>query len=161
MCGCLICSPSPAEDTARGARAAAGTSTPQTGSAGPRATSTTWPVSPASPARGSCPPGRSSLWWRRRCSAGFTTTACWTTSSGPWREVSRPVRVRWRDPVLKILNIALIWSLFPRSWNSNLNCFRDFGAAFSLKIQYFPYCIKKKKKNSHKISDSFHFKVLK
>lgn len=89
--GVWLCSPwpSPAEDTAPGARAAAATSTPQTGSAGRRATCTTWPASPASPARGSCPPGRSSLWWRRRCSAGFTTTACWTTSSGLWRKVSR------------------------------------------------------------------------
>ena len=77
----------PAGGTGAGARAAAGTSTPRTGSAGPRGTCTTWPASPASPARGSCPPGRSSPWWRRRCSAGCTTTACWTTWSGPWRKV--------------------------------------------------------------------------
>lgn len=85
---------SSAGGTAPGVRAAAGTSTPRTGSAGPRGTSIIWPALPASPARGSCQPGRSSLWWRRRCSAGFTTTACWTTSSGRWRKVCRPDQSR-------------------------------------------------------------------
>ena len=79
------------EDMGRGAPAAAATSTPPTGCAGRRATCTTWPASPASPASGSCPPGRNSPWWRRRCCAGCTTTACWTTSSGPRRRVRAKV----------------------------------------------------------------------
>jgi len=113
----LICiHPSPAEDTAPGARAAAGPSTPQTGCAGRRAACSTWPASPASRARGSCPPGRSSLWWRRRCCAGSTTTACWTTSSGPWRRVSRPARCPRRDSVLAlVLNVRpLLITRYPR-----------------------------------------------
>lgn len=54
--------------------AAAGRSTPVIGCGGRAAMPTTWPASPASPARGSSPRARSSAWWRRRCCAGSTMT---------------------------------------------------------------------------------------
>lgn len=67
----------------------AGRCTPVTGCGGLGAVFTTWPASPASPVRGSCPLGRSSAWWRAGCSVGATMTSCWKTSAGlqktvPW-----------------------------------------------------------------------------
>lgn len=63
-------------------------STPATGCDVQGAMPTTWPALPVSLARGSCLPGRSLAWWRRRCSVGSTMTPWWKTSSGP----PRPVR---------------------------------------------------------------------
>lgn len=65
----------------------AGRCMPATGCAGLGAACTIWPVSPVSPVRGSCPPERSSAWWRDGCSAAATTTSCWTTSAGPQKTV--------------------------------------------------------------------------
>lgn len=73
------------------ALAAGGRSTPATGCGGLGAMPTTWPASPASLARGSCPPGKSLAWWRRRCYVGFTTTPWWRTSSAQQRTVGRPL----------------------------------------------------------------------
>lgn len=64
----------PAAGLVQSAPAAADRSTPATGCGERGATPTTSPASPVSPASGSSPPARSSVWWRRRCCAGFTTT---------------------------------------------------------------------------------------
>lgn len=70
----LTCLFSSAAGSVRSVPAVAGRSTPATGCGERGATPTTSPASPASPASGSSPPARSSAWWRRRCSAGSTTT---------------------------------------------------------------------------------------
>ena len=100
--------------SALSAPSVAGRCTPVTGCGGLGAACTTWPVSPVSPARGSCPPGRSSPWWRRRCSAGSITTACWTISSGPWRKVSRPgpTRVSSDQPPLLLHSFNNFFSFY-------------------------------------------------
>ena len=76
----------------------AGRCTPATGCGGLGAASTTWPASPASPARGSCPPGRSSAWWRAGCSAEATMTSCWTTSGGLQKTVPPDFALDLSDP---------------------------------------------------------------
>ena len=82
---------------------------PVTGSAVPEAMPTTWPALPASPANASCPRGKSSAWWKRRCSAGSTTTPWWRTSNEPQRAVSPPAvrhprrrTMKWIGPELAV-----------------------------------------------------------
>lgn len=81
----------------------AGRCSPATGCGGLGAACTTWPASPATPARGSCRPARSSAWWRAGCCAGATTTSCWTTCAGLQRTVTQTLRrgLWWQNPPSK------------------------------------------------------------
>lgn len=95
----------------------AGRCTPATGCAGRGAASTTWPVSPVSPARGSFPLVRSLAWWRAGCSAAATTTSCWTTSAGPQKMVHSRIsdvlcseKAKGQGRAVKISKI--FWQLF-------------------------------------------------
>lgn len=65
-----------------------GTSTPLTGSGGPRGMSITWHALPAFLAKGSFPRERSLLWWKRKSSAECIMTVCWIIWKEKWKMVN-------------------------------------------------------------------------
>lgn len=78
--------------SALSAPSVAGRCMPATGCGVLGAACTTWPVSPVSPARGSCPLGKNLAWWRAGCSVAATTTSCWKTSAGLQKTVTGIVK---------------------------------------------------------------------